>query len=283
MGCSPGTSAGAAEPFDAAATERDSGSGRSLAFDGGADSATGASPPAALKIVSLTTTASVVTGGKPSMAESAGVTFVAIVTDTRGLDSIAGGQLMDEAGHTYAAFGTGANKSTFTATVDFAAINAVSSIDFEGERLDRTFVAKFFDNGGDEAKAAVKLALACRSAEFGLLGACGGKCVDVERDGSNCGACNHACTSGQACVSRTCGALPLSIDGATHCQPRTAAGPQASCQTICVAAGRGCPSSESRLKLYGNQGDKNCIEPSGSYSCTSPVSLGTTYFTCSCR
>ena len=67
-----------------------------------------------------------------------------------GLDTIAGGMLQDDAGGTYAAFGAGAVKGTYTATVAWSAINVVRAID-EPLAGQRTFVAKFFDNDGHVA------------------------------------------------------------------------------------------------------------------------------------
>ncbi len=133
-GCSAGASSATPESAEAGALAEEAGA--VAPADAGTDSSTGQSPSGELKIVSLSTTVSTVTGGNPTSTESAGVTFVAIVTDAHGLDSIAGGQLIDKDGRTYAAFGAGSNKGTFAATIDFAAMNTVRAIDFEGTKTD---------------------------------------------------------------------------------------------------------------------------------------------------
>jgi hypothetical protein len=37
---------------------------------------------------------------------------------------------------------------------------------------------------------------------------CGGSCVDLSSDRTNCGVCGHACLAAEVCVNRTCGILP---------------------------------------------------------------------------
>lgn len=170
--------------------------GDSPVADGGApaEGATGTSNNGELSILSITPTSPTMTGGAPLPTESLGITFIAIVTDTAGLDAIAGGQLMDESGATFAAFGAGANKGTYSATLDWVAMNTIHAAEFGLEGGTRTFVAKFFDNHKNEATAQVEIKLACRSAKTkGLLGACGGACIDVSRDANNCGTCGNAC------------------------------------------------------------------------------------------
>lgn len=54
------------------------------------------------------------------------------MTDTKGLDTIAGGQLKDPDGHTYGAFGAGSTKGTYTVTVDWTSVNSTFPIDFGG-------------------------------------------------------------------------------------------------------------------------------------------------------
>ena len=68
------------------------------AEDGGADGSSDGSASSgdgALRIVSLTMTAPSIAGGDRKATDATTVTFVAIVTDMDGLDTIAGGQLLD--------------------------------------------------------------------------------------------------------------------------------------------------------------------------------------------
>jgi hypothetical protein len=143
-----------------------------------------------VKIVSFTSNVATISDSTSS-SKTDTVTFFAIVTDTHGIDSLAGGTLQDDTGVTYSAFGTGASKGTYTATVNWQQIQQVRSIDFSppnpGTRL---FKAVFYDNGGSSATATRPITLNCGpSAEYG---ACGGFCSDFWSPGT-CSACNLQC------------------------------------------------------------------------------------------
>jgi hypothetical protein len=64
---------------------------------------------------------------------------------------------------------------------------------------------------------------------------CGKKCIDVAVDESNCGACGHACASGQSCVGGQCtgGSTTPSCTNAADCPQ----GPAGDCQRAVCASG----------------------------------------------
>jgi hypothetical protein len=281
IGCSGGSSSGVltADP------DSDAGGGSSGA-DASTPEADGATPPAsasspngALQIVSLTSTVGTLTGGKPKPTETEAATFVAIVTDTSGLDAIAGGQLQDETGATYGAFGAGANKGTYTASVAWALVNQVRPIDFTGNSGKRTFSAKFYDNSGNVATASVEIALACRDTKYGLIGACGGDCADTESTGAHCGACGKACAAGQVCKAGACApaAKDECIDRRTVVQP-------VRCLDVCAAAGKACLTG---LRYWPNPGCTGSLFSGDSYPCDSAVygdlQNSATSFRCRCN
>lgn len=214
------------------------------ASDGGATDAhnahtsTGSSANGQLTIVSVTPTSTIMTGGAPLATESSAVTFIAIVTDTAGLDAIAGGQLMDDTGATYAAFGAGANKGTFSATLDWVTMNQIRVAEFTAPGGKRTFIAKFFDNLKNEATASVELNLACRRASGESVGACGGACSAVARERKNCGSCGNVCAT-SVCFNGTCAPppfAPVPTDPKfvqTDCLPRSAFESGMNCGTLC--------------------------------------------------
>ena len=223
------------------------------------------------------------TGGAPLPTESLGITFIAIVTDTAGLDAIAGGQLMDESGATFAAFGAGANKGTYSATLDWVAMNTIHAAEFGLEGGTRTFVAKFFDNHKNEATAQVEIKLACRSAKTkGLLGACGGACIDVSRDANNCGTCGNACAD---CVNSTCVPPTFTPDPVSpqfvqsNCLSPTGLAVGTTCANLCLA--RGGTSACTRTLLFA-AGDATCDDFSSDGTCGSDMTKATGPLRCRC-
>lgn len=199
-GCSGGATDATAvgEPPRGDAGESTSGdvlADAAIATDAGAPSGSGASADGSLKIVSLTATVT-------KLAPQRSTTIVAIVTSTAGLENIAGGQLMDTAGATYAPFGAGANKGTYAASVDWNTIHAVRSVDGPPPGSVRTFVAKFFDNDGRVVTADVDVSLGCdrewvtpTSTTFGIVE---GTCRDFS-DRYSCDG-SATCTLGQSCI-----------------------------------------------------------------------------------
>jgi hypothetical protein len=152
---------------------------------GGNGSSSGDSASGALKIISFTSTTSKLTEGES-------IQFIAIVTDTAGLDAIAGGTLQDETGAVYGAFGAASQKGTYTVALTWDAISQVRSLGFASTSgHSRKFTAKFFDNGGATASSTLDIEFSCGS--VGL--ACGGKCQSVTGVGPSSGTCDSYCTA----------------------------------------------------------------------------------------
>jgi Stigma-specific protein, Stig1 len=250
-----------------------------------ADAATGTSANGELSILSLTPTSPTMTGGAPLPTESLGVTFIAIVTDAAGLDAIAGGQLMDDSGATFAAFGAGANKGTYSATLDWATMNTIHAAEFDEKGGTRTFVAKFFDNHKNEATAKVDIKLACRSATAAkeLLPACGGACSDITRDAKNCGACGNSCTS-TSCVASKC-AVTFTPDPAnpqivqTDCLAPSAFAAGTTCTSLCLT--RGGTSACTRTVNF-SAADATCGGASTDGTCETDLSKAAGPLRCRC-
>jgi hypothetical protein len=177
-----------------------------------------------LKIISLSSTVSTVT-------EMDTVTFIAIVTDQMGLDSIAGGTLTDDSGATYGGLGAGAQKGTYQIALTWAQINEVRTLQFDVPASSmRTFTAKFFDNAGNEASASQSIGFRCAMTGFG---ACNGTCTDLGNPAS-CGTCSNVCAIGTGCTE------------AGTCIPGTASacfvpGPT-TCADYCTQQGKTCVS-----------------------------------------
>jgi hypothetical protein len=285
-GCSGSTSGNAdgiaLAPEGGAPSSDPEDSGTAAAEGGGGP--TGASSNGELKILSLTPTSQTMTGGTPLPTETGAVTFIAIVTDAAGLDAIAGGQLMDDSGATFAAFGAGANKGTYTATITWEAMATIHAADFGVSGGKRTFVAKFFDNHANEAKAAVDINLACRAASKEAISSCGGVCASTVHDPKNCGACGTVCSS-NTCVTSKC-TLSFAEDPAnpsivqSACAPPSAFAPGTMCQSLCTTQAGGHPNC-TRIVTYG-AADLTCAAAGTDGSCTADLSQATGPVRCRC-
>lgn len=87
---------------------------------------------------------------------------------------------------------------------------------------------------------------------------CGGTCVDLTSNATNCGACGHVCAAGTACTASVCGAVSCSM-------------PQVMCadgchdlsmdMNNCGACGRICTAIQACISLSGGSG--------GPYGCCS--------------
>lgn len=234
------------------------------AEDAGGDAT---SAQGALHIVSLSSTVGVLTGGKLESTDSDTVTFIAIVTNTRGLDAIAGGQLIDDTGATYGAFGAGAQKGTYTATIGWKEMNQIRALDFSAAGGEREFTAKFFDNDGDVATAKIKLKLACKAHDKTLMDACSGACVDWRVDPEHCGGC-QACGLGFACKSSVCSPPTLNPEGVTNCISRASVLPATTCNDVCAIFGEICSGgyyykSACKSNFFDDIRDFDCAYPVG--------------------
>jgi hypothetical protein len=185
----------------------------------------------ALVIQSLTSTAQRITDPASAMASDAtSASIVAIVTDSAGLDTIAGGELLDSTGITYASFGAGANKGTYTATVTWSSATQAAALNFGPAGLQRTLTAKFFDNANNVATATIQVGFFCNPGATG--NACDGVCEDFASDQS-CGACGNVC-SGAECLNQTC------KDAAFSCFDLSVLSTAATCQQVCQNMGKTC-------------------------------------------
>jgi hypothetical protein len=227
----------------------DSGTG-----SGGSDSGSNPGSNGVLTIAALTATVSTLTGGAPLATESNSATFTAIVTDSLGLDSLAGGQLLDDTGLTYAAFGTGAGKGTYVATITWSGIDQTRAITFVASGA-RTFIAKFFDNQGNTATASLQMNLACRDAD-GLVDSCGGVCTQLSTFYANCGTCGHVCKNDEACMGGTCASL--AVLGTSACFAESTMNYNETCSDFCTAGGLTCAGVVTAASLA------NCTGSSGS-------------------
>ncbi|HUJ59951.1 MAG TPA: hypothetical protein VLX92_15710 [Kofleriaceae bacterium] len=180
--------------------------------------------------MSLTSTAAKITSAAsagPSDPTSADL--VAIVTDSAGLDTIAGGTLTDASHATYGAFGAGAQKGTYTATVDWATATQAVPLDFGAGGTTRSLTATFFDNDGNMATASIDLGFFCNPTA--TSGACGGVCTDFTASAS-CGGCGNACGEHAACLDEACQPAQL-----TACEKHDGS---TTCSDICGELGQSC-------------------------------------------
>ncbi len=136
-----------------------------------------------------------------SLEPGQSVSFVAVLTDTSGLSSLAGGTLQSPDGAIqYGAF-VAANQGSYQLDLSWAEINQTQPIDFSGGG-ERQFTAVFFNQQGRSASRSVSLGLGCPAAS--APDACGGVCTSLLDDRDNCGSCGNACSSSLACAQAQC-------------------------------------------------------------------------------
>lgn len=131
------------------------------------------------------------------LAGGGSLVFTATVSDADGLDDLAGGALETPDGDGYGEFeadGPGA----YAIELSWDEVHAVEPIDFAAP-VERAFVARFSDRAGLEATATISVWLTCDG-----RAACGGVCVDVQRDASHCGGCGRVCDPTADCVEGRC-------------------------------------------------------------------------------
>lgn len=188
---------------------------------GSTDSSSGQSPNGALKILSAAATLKTLTLN-PLATESITTEVSAIVTNTQGLESIAGGRIQDELGNTYASFGTGATKGTFVAQLSWDGINKIRSLDYDTAGGVRNFTVTFFDNAANEASASLVINFRCNTKNYWNLSASGfiqkGACVDVRSENANCGKLGTVCADNMTCCDGRCAKLsPAARDSRSTC------------------------------------------------------------------
>ena len=240
------------------------------------DGGIGSNEMGGLEVVSFTSTVQTLVS-HPTATETDTVTFVAIVTDAKGLDTIAGGSLMDDQGTTYAGFGAGATKGTYTAAVSWDTVDSIRAIDYPDDHGARTFVAKFFDNDGNEVTAGLEVALRCRvttnvpldpdvdvshMGDFGSAHA--GTCFLARIDPDHCGTFDTACGDASYCLHGTCSAA-----ADRHCFTGPHVPRLQSCAEVCAALGMTCPSQLGGYSYWNNPTCANDDWPLPSSSCTS--------------
>ena len=259
-GGNPGTGGGGGAGGMSASDDMGAGG---MSGDGGPG--TGMSGNGALSIVSLTTTIGMVVKHPiDSDRETDQTTFIAIVTDTKGLDTIAGGQLTDETGATYAAFGAGANKGTYTASVSWDIINNVRALAYDGTSGQRQFIAKFFDNDGNVATASVPLSFECHpdpttaGASNVLLGVCKGECVLKDSDARYCGSCGTSCNKASRCMNSQC----IQDPGVPTCFYANRVPLAQTCEDVCGGLGKQCHGASEFSRSAA------CADAGTSLSCT---------------
>ncbi len=179
-----------------------------------------------LTVLQLTSTTSTLTDADT-------VTFLAIVTDDGGLDTIAGGTLTDDTNATYGGFNTASTKGTYSLTLSWAQIDRIRALDFRAPGMTRTFTATFFDNRANKAVAALSIGFRC--GPNGDHDGCHNLgCVDLANDSANCGACGHACSVPDGCLNRACVPPSYATCTANGSQQRT------TCAAHCVSIGKTC-------------------------------------------
>ena len=131
------------------------------------------------------------------LTEAGAVVLSAIVTDPDGIADLIGGVLEDPTGAAYGAFVTAGEEGAYELTLTWAALHAVTPIEFAGTTR-RSVIAVFFDQAGNRTTSAIELTLHCRGAGDA---ACDGRCASLDT-AENCGACRALC--GDICRDGIC-------------------------------------------------------------------------------
>jgi hypothetical protein len=190
------------------------------------------------------------------------LTFVVEVTDPDGGADIEGGELKDDAGAVYAPFLKNGGGNTYALTLDWYAVDTVSSISFaSGEGASRAFVVEFVDKAGHVATSNVTVDLRC----YLDWGYCNNECVDTDASADHCGACNNAC---------------LCNNGS--CEGCSALAAPTTCETLCAAAGDTCSERTCGIAGYLHTGGSCSGSEEGLvYGCDEPLAP-TTYGSVEC-
>jgi hypothetical protein len=205
MGCSGASYAPIGEPTVSSANDQTPGAqgddGGTGSSGGGADAAApgpdaarpdATLPPQGSPQINLTVAPLAITEGQSA-------TFRAAVTDPSGA-AITGGTLTDNYALTYGAFAPDpSSPGSYNLTLSWPQVDALRTIQFEANGAGRTFIAVFTDANGGSGKANVSLGFKCP-----LNAACGGACVDLSSNQSNCGHCGNTCDGAAQCKQGVC-------------------------------------------------------------------------------
>ena len=162
------------------------------------------------------------------------VIFSAVVTDPQGIDDLIGGQLESESGASYGTFSTSAAEGAYSLRLTWDEIHRGQPLDFPDEQR-RSFIGRFFDQGGLEATARVELRFHCDGTPV-----CDGRCAadgDVE------------------CHCTALGEGPHCLDDRV---------------VVCGAPGEesgvalDCPAADATCFLRPGDGNPTCLVPEGS-------------------
>jgi hypothetical protein len=164
--------------------------------------------------------------------------ITAVVTDPDGIDDLIGGTLDSPSGASYGAFATAAAEGSYEITLSWHDLNTVEAINAPPAGTSRTFVATFFDVGGHKTVKTVSILLRCDLSGFT---ACAGKCFNLTRDASHCGACGHDCGPWMTQLGQTVNVIsssPSCLD--SICTATVHTNNRRSCAAYCASAGQGC-------------------------------------------
>ncbi len=132
-----------------------------------------------------------------------GESFVvsAVLTHPEGVNKVIGGVLRNDQNALLGAFATTNTNGAFSMTVSWSALNQVEPIHFT-RSLERALVASFYDEEGRRAERTVRIGMQCKAPS---TGACGGDCMNLDKEVKHCGSCGNACTGpSPSCVSGQC-------------------------------------------------------------------------------
>lgn len=180
--------------------------------------------------------------------------FTAVLTDPDGIDDLIGGALKSQDGASYGAFQTSSSEGAYELSLSWDDLNTVQPVDVEDDMETRTFVAEFFDAGGNVASQTITVSLTC---DGDMEGTCDGdgRCMSL-MTGSNCLECGNDCSDTSGLDYR---------DGYVYSGP------------ACDSGGAGCFAGVAEW-----DGGRSCDDVCGSWSCITAwrdddeVSCGTT-------
>lgn len=125
--------------------------------------------------------------GGGTITQDETVTVTVEVQDPDGSTDVAGGVLLDGAGHELGAFERVDAGDRWEAAVAWWDLHAIDDISFVGGEQ-RTLVIRFTDLAAHLVETELTLSLTCEEGD-----ACSGICVGLDFDAENCGSCGRTC------------------------------------------------------------------------------------------